>query len=117
MKLRYSARAGTDIAHIHDYISQHNQSAAIAVVQRIRSTCELLVRFPGLGRDTDIAGVRVFPIARYPTLSIIGSRETSWKSSTSATDVGINQVKESFSFVESYCLIPSHHAHVPDISW
>lgn len=68
MKLRYSRRARTDIVHIHDYISQHNQSAAIAVVQRIRATCELLARFPGLGRDTDISAVRVFPIARYPYL-------------------------------------------------
>jgi toxin ParE1/3/4 len=66
VSLRYSPRARTDIARIHDYISQHNQNAAIAVVQRIRSTCELLARFPGLGRDADISAVRVFPIARYP---------------------------------------------------
>ena len=28
----------------------------------------LLARYPGLGRETDIIGVRVFPIARYPYL-------------------------------------------------
>ncbi|WP_442896104.1 type II toxin-antitoxin system RelE/ParE family toxin [Bradyrhizobium sp. AZCC 2289] len=36
--------------------------------RQIRSTSELLARYPGLGRETDIIGVRVFPIARYPYL-------------------------------------------------
>jgi plasmid stabilization system protein ParE len=31
-------------------------------------TSQLLARHPGLGRETDIPGVRVFPIARYPYL-------------------------------------------------
>jgi len=37
-------------------------------MQQIRSTSELLARYPGLGRETDITGVRVFPISRYPYL-------------------------------------------------
>jgi toxin ParE1/3/4 len=68
MRLRYSFRARNDIAHIHEYIAKHNKSAASAVVRQIRSTGELLARYPGLGRETDISGVRVFPIARYPYL-------------------------------------------------
>jgi toxin ParE1/3/4 len=68
VKLRYSSRARNDIAHIHEYIAQHNRSAAVAVVQQIRTTGELLARYPGLGRETDISGVRVFPIGRYPYL-------------------------------------------------
>jgi plasmid stabilization system protein ParE len=68
MRLRYSQRARTDIDQIHDYIAQHNRGAARAVVRQIRSTSELLARYPGLGRETDIVGVRVFPIARYPYL-------------------------------------------------
>lgn len=68
MRLRYSRRAQNDIAQIHDYIAKHNKSAATAVVRQIQATSELLARYPGLGRETDIAGVRVFPIARYPYL-------------------------------------------------
>ena len=68
MKLRYSPRARSDIDHIHEYIAEHNKSAARAVVRQIRSTSELLARYPGLGRQTDAPGVRVFPVARYPYL-------------------------------------------------
>ncbi len=68
MRLRYAPRAYADIAHIHSYIAQHNKSAATSVVRQIRSTSRLLVRHSGLGRETDILGVRVFPTARYPYL-------------------------------------------------
>lgn len=68
MKLRFTPRAHADIADIHQYIAQHNKLAATAVVRQIRSTSQLLARHPGLGRETDIPGVRVFPTARYPYL-------------------------------------------------
>ena len=68
MKLRFTPRARTDIADIHQYIAQHNATAATAVVRQIRSTSQLLARYPGLGRETDISGVRVLPTARYPYL-------------------------------------------------
>jgi plasmid stabilization system protein ParE len=68
VKLRFAPRARADIADIHQYIAQHNVTAATAVVQQIRSTSQLLARHPGLGRETDISGVRVFPTARYPYL-------------------------------------------------
>jgi toxin ParE1/3/4 len=38
------------------------------VVAQIRITSLLLARYPALGRETDIPGVRVFPTARYPYL-------------------------------------------------
>jgi plasmid stabilization system protein ParE len=75
MRLRYSPRARGDIAGIHAYIAQRNGSAATAVVRQIRSTSELLARYPGLGRETDISGVRVFPVARYPYLVYCRVRE------------------------------------------
>jgi toxin ParE1/3/4 len=68
VKLRYALRAYTDIAHIYEYIAQHNVGAATSVVRQIRLTSRLLARHPGLGRLTDIPGVRVFPTARYPYL-------------------------------------------------
>ena len=68
MKLRYARRAHADIAHIYEYIAQYNTNAATSVVRQIRLTSRLLARHPGLGRETDIPGVRVFPTARYPYL-------------------------------------------------
>jgi toxin ParE1/3/4 len=35
------------------------------MVRQFRLTSRLHARYPGLGRETDIAGVRVFPTARY----------------------------------------------------
>jgi len=68
VKLRFTPRARADIADIHQYIAQHNRAAATAVVRQIRATSQLLARYPGLGRETDISGVRVLPTARYPYL-------------------------------------------------
>jgi plasmid stabilization system protein ParE len=77
VRLRYAPRAAKDIADIHQYIARHNESAATAVVRRIRATSRLLARFPGLGRETDIPEVRVFPISRFPYLVYTGSMTTS----------------------------------------
>ena len=66
LKLQYAPRARTDIADIYGYIARRNKRAATAVVRQIRLTSQLLAGYPGLGRETDIPGVRVFPTARYP---------------------------------------------------
>jgi toxin ParE1/3/4 len=68
MKLRYARRAHADITDVYGYIAQHNTRAATAIVRQIRLTSQLLAGYPGLGRETDIPGVRVFPTARYPYL-------------------------------------------------
>jgi addiction module RelE/StbE family toxin len=68
VRLRYTARARADITDIHEYIAKQSLSGATAVVRQIRATSLLLARYPGLGRQTNILGVRVFPIARYPYL-------------------------------------------------
>ena len=68
VKLRYSARARGDIDQIHDYIAQHNPRVATAVAARIRDTAELLTRHPGIARPTDIAGIRVLAVGRFPYL-------------------------------------------------
>jgi toxin ParE1/3/4 len=62
VKLRYAPRAHADI---YEYIARHNAGAATSVVRQIRLTSRLLARHPGLGRETDVVGVRVFPTARY----------------------------------------------------
>jgi plasmid stabilization system protein ParE len=68
VRLRYSPRARADIADIDEYIAKQSLNGAAAVLRQIRATSLLLARYPGLGRQTDIPGVRVFPIARYPYL-------------------------------------------------
>lgn len=68
MKLRYAPRARTDIADIYDYIAQRNPRAATAVVRGVRATCRLLARHPRIGRVTNISGVRVLALSRYPYL-------------------------------------------------
>ncbi|WP_426412292.1 type II toxin-antitoxin system RelE/ParE family toxin [Bradyrhizobium ganzhouense] len=68
MKLRYARRARTDIDGIHEYIAQHDRRAASVVVRRIRSASQLLAKYPGLGRATDMTSVRVFPIVPFPYL-------------------------------------------------
>jgi toxin ParE1/3/4 len=68
VKLRYAPRAHADIDGIYEYIARHNKRAATAVARQIRLTSQLLAAYPGLGRETDIPDVRVFPIARYPYL-------------------------------------------------
>ena len=68
MRLRFSPQAYADIDDIHEYVAQHSPRAATAVVGQIRITSLLLARYPSLGRETDVPGVRVLPTARYPYL-------------------------------------------------
>jgi toxin ParE1/3/4 len=68
VKLRFAPRARTDIESIYHYIAQHDTRAATAVVRQIRLTSGLLAQHPGLGRETDIPGVRVLPTSRYSYL-------------------------------------------------
>ena len=74
MKLRYAPRARADIAEIHEFISQHSPRAASAVVKQIRNTGRLLAEHPGLGRETDISGVRVYHHIRGDDLVIVHVR-------------------------------------------
>ena len=68
MRLRFTPRARNDISDIYDFIAQHNPRAARAVVRRIRATCRLLAQYPGIGRETALAGVRMQMVYKYPYL-------------------------------------------------
>jgi plasmid stabilization system protein ParE len=68
VRLRYARRARTDIDGIHEYLAEYDRRAASAVVRRIRSASQLLAKYPGLGRATDMVRVRVFPIVPFPYL-------------------------------------------------
>ena len=75
MKLRYAPRAKADIADVYAYIAERNPKAATAVVRRIRATANLLARYPGIGRATDIPRVRV--LLAPPFLFLIYYTQTS----------------------------------------
>jgi toxin ParE1/3/4 len=66
MKLRYTPRARSDLAEIHDYIAQENQQAARRVVQIIRKAAEALSPNPLVGRAGRIAGTRELTVGHFP---------------------------------------------------
>lgn len=68
MTLLWTPRSRSDLATIYDWIVQRNRRAAIAVVSCIRERAEMLEQFPGIGRPTEVAGLRVLPVVRYPYL-------------------------------------------------
>ena len=68
MKLTYSPRARRNIREIHDWFAGRSAKAAKAVVNAIRNTAELIGEYQKIGRATDIEGVRVLPVVKYPYL-------------------------------------------------
>ena len=59
MNIRYSRRALSQLASVHEYLQERNRSAAENVTASIRSTFVRLGEMPLLGKATDEAGVRV----------------------------------------------------------
>ena len=66
MKIRYSARARAQMNAIHEYIRERNETAATAVISRIRHTATVLTEWPHLGRKTDEVHVRMIPVPQLP---------------------------------------------------
>jgi len=59
MKIRYSRRALSQLASVHEYLQARNRSAAEKVTASIRSAMVRLGEMPLLGKATDEAGVHV----------------------------------------------------------
>jgi toxin ParE1/3/4 len=66
MKLRYTPRARSDLAEIHDYIAQDNPQAARRVIQIIRKAAEALAQNPLVGKEGRVAGTRELTVGRFP---------------------------------------------------
>jgi toxin ParE1/3/4 len=66
MSIRYTARALAQLSEILGHIAVVNPNAARAVQARIKTSIENLGSFPFVGRATDLPGVRVLSIVRYP---------------------------------------------------
>lgn len=66
MKLRYTPRARSDLAEIHDYIAQENPAAAKRVITLLRETAQTLVSHPMTGPPGRVAGTRELAVGRFP---------------------------------------------------
>lgn len=66
MKLRYTPRARSDLAEIHNYIAQDNPAAARRVILLIRRAAESLLAQPLAGKPGRVEGTRELAIARFP---------------------------------------------------
>ena len=70
MKLRYTPRARSDLAEIHDYIAQENSQAARRVIQIIRKAEEALPQNPLVGKAGRVAGTRELAAGRFPFMLV-----------------------------------------------
>jgi plasmid stabilization system protein ParE len=58
MKLKFTARATEDLIAIADYVREHSPQGALLVRAAILESLQNLVRFPRLGRQQRVEGVR-----------------------------------------------------------
>ena len=65
MKLRFTARAVSDLTAVADYIQARNPPAALAVRAAILRSLQTLTLFPEIGRRQNIAGVRKLVTQKY----------------------------------------------------
>lgn len=63
-----SERALADLSGIQGYLLPISPRGAESVRRAIAEAIDLLAQYPKVGRETDIAGVRVLPVVRYPYL-------------------------------------------------
>ncbi len=68
MKLRFTPRATQDLIGIADYVREHSPQGALRVRAAILKSLQNLVRFPRLGRQQKVEGVRKLVTRRYPYL-------------------------------------------------
>jgi toxin ParE1/3/4 len=68
VKVTYSRRALVQLDRIFAYIAQNNAAAASEVVARIEAGAALIGEYPNIGRASDLPGIRLLPISRYPYL-------------------------------------------------
>jgi toxin ParE1/3/4 len=68
VKVSFAPRARNDIADIHAWLSERSVTVTVAVISAIRSSADLIGEYPGIGRATNIDGVKALPVVRYPYL-------------------------------------------------
>ena len=80
-----SPRARAEIEDAYDWVAQaFDPRTASSTIAAIKKTAEILADFPNAGRATDIAGVRMLPVVKYPYLVYPPSATTKSSSFTFA---------------------------------
>lgn len=70
MRLRFSERAKSHVAHIFDYIRSDDPQAAMMVVAHIRATANALSLFPNIGHVGHVSGTLEHRVKRLPYLIV-----------------------------------------------
>jgi plasmid stabilization system protein ParE len=68
LKLRFTTAAQRDLNDIFEFLYPRSPPAAIAVINTIEHSINLLTEYPMSARKTDMEDVRVKPLAKYPFL-------------------------------------------------
>lgn len=68
MEITWTAAAVLDLQEIRAYIAGERPLAAARVAERIRSSAEMLRRFPRIGREGRVPGTRELVVSRTPFL-------------------------------------------------
>ena len=70
MKVLFNEAARDDIASIHDYIHQHNPTAAARVTLSIQTSTNRLGSFPYSGRTGGVEGTREVVVPQLPYIVV-----------------------------------------------
>jgi toxin ParE1/3/4 len=68
LKLRFTTNAKRDLDEIFDYLSARDLNAAKSVINAIGHSAGILVNHPLSARQTDMVGIRVKKVPRFPYL-------------------------------------------------
>lgn len=66
--IRISPRVTADLEQIRAYLSARSPQGAERVRQRIEQTVDTLSDYPGIGRLTNIADIKMIAVVHYPYL-------------------------------------------------
>lgn len=68
MKIRYTQKALAQLDQVYSDIEAHDPRAAARVAARIQRAIERVARYPYSCRASELPGIRVLTIVRYPYL-------------------------------------------------
>jgi toxin ParE1/3/4 len=66
VKIRWTAMAADDLESAHDYLEERNPERADALIERILSSIDVLERYPQLGREGRLPGIRELVVTGTP---------------------------------------------------
>lgn len=70
MKIRWTEGANNNLDHVAEYIAENNPPAAIATVNKIIETAQMLADYPAVGKRGRELGTRELVVAGLPYIVI-----------------------------------------------